>query len=665
MNNLQYRKHSFSASIFIFILILLLISSAIPGKAKSLPQQKTPGTVKINILSKHIRLIKENRGEIIFTLPRGTVIRGEGSGFYAGDLRIKGSQDRFPLSADGRELKPGRYIITHAEQDKLFNVKIDGIERIYPLPLEILNSKESLSFFVTETAEQYATDSASAELGYIKPQSSEALQALALAIQGRCGIPSLRNKHEGCDFCDLTCCQIYRGRSGISPVTGPFIDPSKLQCGLSFHSSSGGRLFTEGIFNRSGRKVKPPADIIYSENFMLSRKMHRGWEAVLGRGEASSIIFPGGDKTVRDITFAPDREIVMLGTESGAYTIPPEELRLKINRVRGWNFIKSNNYTLTRDSENYIFRGSGLGHCAGMSLEGAVQLAERGYSRYEILEHYYPDLAYIKQGNIHSSHQYVTYSTADGSVIYSSTGPALLKRRVPCGSLFKLFTVIYLAEKRPDLLFNHRHRCEEKNPRPLPEQCWNRRGHGMMNSRSAISYSCNVWFASLHDRIDRDDYRRWFSEFVKSQKISTRLPEIRSDEEWGSILAGLDFRTDISVRDLIRLSLFIKNAGTNLHPDAAALITDSLKDTFISGTAEITDKERKKNIAPEILPPGIWGKTGTVIAGTNSHHSYGLFTGGAGDTGIIMILRKGKGADAAHLSPSLLKAHHQEFNTEK
>ena len=80
-----------------------------------------------------------------------------------------------------------------------------------------------------------------------------------------------------------------------------------------------------------------------------------------------------------------------------------------------------------------------------------------------------------------------------------------------------------------------------------------------------------------------------------------------------------------------------------------------MKKTFTEGTAKPLMNEAHTLIEPAAVPSGLWGKTGTIIAGTNSHHSYGLFTGGCNNTGVIVILRKGKGTDAAHLALSLFK----------
>jgi hypothetical protein len=647
--NKFFRRGIFPPLLFTFIILLF------PDTSVTHSQHNSCTMVKINILSKHLRLLKENKtAELKFNFPARTVIRYDDSEFFTNSLKIQYSDGIYSIFCENRSLNFKKCVIYSHDNNALCRIKIDDAYRLYPLPLEITRQMGALKIFVHETPAQYAVDSASAELGYTPPEKTEALFALALAINGRCRIDSLKKKHPDSDFCDLTCCQTYKGRSGLNPVSGPYINTSAIAYGLFFHTSSGGRLFTESVFNSGKRKIKPPADILYAENLMLSRNLHKNWSASIRGDELSSIICSGKNMQVHGIDYNPANEIIYLRTNIGITDIAPEEFRLKVNRKKGWNFIKSNNYSVSFNNSEFNFTGSGLGHCTGISLDGALQLADRGYSRYEILEHYYPDLKYLQNGKADRSYQYVTYNIHNGNIKSASTGASLLERRIPCGSLFKLFTVIYLASERPDLFFNYTYNCSAENPHPLPDHCWDRKGHGPTDIRSAIYNSCNIYFASLYNEINKDQFTKWFNRFVKSRGISMRLPETKNNKEWSELLAGLNFSTDISVRDIMALTMYIHNPDNAISSDASAVISGALKKTFTEGTAKPAKNRTDTLIEPAAISPEIWGKTGTVIAGTNSHHSYGLFTGGSNDTGIIVILRKGKGTDAAHLALSLM-----------
>jgi len=647
----------FRRGIIPLLLTLFIVFTDHSATPNQLPSNNI---LRINILSKHLESFRKNsKGGLNFRLPAGTLARTDDSETYIKDLEIKYANEMFRISAGERELHSGKYLL-HSEKDSsLCTVFFNGEARVYPLPVEIIRQKNSIRIYISENAGQYAIDSAYSELGHELAGEPEALYALALAINARCGIKPSRSRHSDCDFCDLTCCQTYRGRCGLPPLTGPFIDTSATENRFFFHSSSGGRLFTESVFNSETRKNKPPADRLYSANLHLSREMHSSWEARLHRNEAAEILLRGKNTILKDIVYEPELEITLLYTPETVNKMPPEKFRLLINRKKGWNFIKSNNYTLTSDGNNFIFRGSGLGHCTGMSMEGAFQLASHGYSRYEILEHYYPDLKYISSGNNTQSSQYILYNINTGEVIRSSSGPALLDRRVPCGSIFKLFPVLYLAQERKDIFFNHKFTCKDDHPSPLPLHCWDKKEHGEMDLKKAVSNSCNIWFASLHDKIDKNGFRRWFKTFTEKQGISMRIPRTKNESQWCELLAGLNFRADIALKDIMILSIYINkninNGGGDISPVEADTISKALRNTFISGTAKITEKDIEADPVLASLPEKLWGKTGTMIAGTNSHFSYGLFTGGTGEKGIIVLVRKGKGTDAAHLAVKLLK----------
>ncbi len=399
---------NFMRGIFIPLIITVIIT-LIPQGTETFSQNTKTGSIKINILSKHLRRMSDiGAGELNFTFPSGTVIRYDDSELYTSSLKIIYSGGHYNISAKNRPLYFKNCIIYSSTTDGSFRTEIKGNKRTYPLPLELIHYNNSLKIYITENIEQYAIDSSCAEFGYLDKKNHEALYALALAIHGRCRIESLKKKHKDCDFCDLTCCQSYQGRSGLNPISGPFIDIKNLNCGLFFHSSSGGKLFSESVFNSGVRKIKPPVDILYSENLKLSRTLHTTWEARIATDELSALIFSGGRETLRDIKFNTENEIIFIQTDSGENIIAPEDFRLKINRKKGWNFIKSNNYSIRRDGITFIFTGSGLGHCTGMSLDGAIELASKGYSRYEILEHYYPNLKYITSDEKSQTFQYVT-----------------------------------------------------------------------------------------------------------------------------------------------------------------------------------------------------------------------------------------------------------------
>jgi len=102
-----------------------------------------------------------------------------------------------------------------------------------------------------------------------------------------------------------------------------------------------------------------------------------------------------------------------------------------------------------------------------------------------------------------------------------------------------------------------------------------------------------------------------------------------------------------------------------LSYDQRLAIFRALKETCIKGTAGGVTKPYGAECNYQALPEHVknetwdmsenaWGKTATVIDGTNLPVSYGMFIGGSGRTGVVVVLRKGNGHLAARWARAVL-----------
>ena len=641
-----------------FILLLLIFSVLIfDVRAEKMPHNRN-GRVNILILSKHLRQLKEHKiNDFKLSFPKyGEIDTGE-KRIPCRTLSILYTGNSFTAKTEQNTFGKGIFTLYPQNIGDTFSIEINGEKRQYPLPLNINNSGNDIELSIEETVNQFAIDSAWGELGDLPEKYSEALYALAHLIKARCALTYLTNKHAGHDFCDLTCCQTYRGRSGKTFNDTVSIKTDGITKGLFFHTSGGGTLFTESIFNDRGRNTTPPKDLIYSENLTLSREKYPKWEASINGHELSEILYPEKKTVIQNIIFDRDKEIVFIESDHEKENVSPETFRIKINRVKGWNFLKSNNYYITHNNGDYEFTGSGLGHCTGMSFEGALQLAEKGYSRYEILDHYYPGLEYnTSSAGANYLLQYIVFDTESGKIMESSSGSSFKNRTIPCGSLFKLFIALYLSEKRKDLFYNYSYTCTDMEiDRIMPEHCWIKTGHGKLDINGALCHSCNKYFASLYRRIEQEDFTIWIRDFTLTHGITLSMPEIKNKNEFSNLMGGLNFRVTITIDGIIKLNRYLYNTNKNEPSTETEIIFNALHKTFTDGTAKKILNQNKNLLSATLESrKNLWGKTGTVIAGTNTHYGYGLFTGGLNSTGIVSILKKGTGAMAAHESELIL-----------
>jgi hypothetical protein len=311
-----------------------------------------------------------------------------------------------------------------------------------------------------------------------------------------------------------------------------------------------------------------------------------------------------------------------------------------------------------------------LGHGVGLCQTGALALSRMGFSRYEIIRHYFPGIDFVKNTDRAPSPNLIYCRfTLDSDRKPAPSYTALLKRRIPMGSTFKILVSCYLLTKRPDLTQGHEYICADTSAdHNMPDHCVIRRGHGRMSLPEALPHSCNLFFASLYSKIDRDDFMKYISELSRRFSLTVQLPDINTPQEFSTLLSGLDFRATATVNDYIILSRIIHSGtGTNrylsLHTDILSVesrqkIHDYLRNTYLTGTAStrpiphdpfINYEGLFENDSDRIKSEGMnmWGKTSSFIHGSNALAEYGAFIGGNGNDGIIVIIRHGNGNLAA------------------
>lgn len=679
----------------IFLLLLLLLPGGGAGRSEG---YQSPGmSVKISILSKQMRLIREKEeGSLVFYSykPFSLYDLSTGNHYNTRSIKLTYEQGLWKIYLDEIQFM-GEYNILVKKTGKtgLFKIRIGNKLRRYPLPLSITRGRRDPRITVTESIARYSFDSAAAEYGGWSPCEYEAVDALTRIIAARSMMGLKNPRHKGYHFCDLTHCQVYRGRTGrkrsaMAPFFGRWrIDLKSLKNPLLFHSSCGGMTFGPELFtSKPHYKYKGIKDILYRENILLCVTGSSYWKRTLLVDEVFRILklescFPERGRDLLDYDRTNLRVKVRCGERRMSY--PPENFRIRINRVKGWNFLKSNNYTVERGKGpgQLIFKGYGLGHGSGFCQVGALELSRKGYSASEIIQHYYPDLKLVSLTGEDDRSYNISYALFDLFTGRTKvvTSPSLMNRKFPPGSLWKLVTSLYLARERQDLLRDYRYYCTGKrgdNPH-LPERCWKRGGHGNLDFKSALSGSCNLYFASLFRVINFRRYREFVEGLFRDLHITAKIPGIKTREEKARFLAGLDFRISFGIKDLIKIVSLVQPVESNnrrvrkirnsIPLSARNSIMEALYGTLINGTAAF-DRERenpgqmknrlifsKKNT--ELINEkcdGIWGKTSTVIDGTNRPESYGIFLGAYETEGIILFLKNSSGHNAAKWGKILL-----------
>jgi stage II sporulation protein D len=87
----------------------------------------------------------------------------------------------------------------------------------------------------------------------------------------------------------------------------------------------------------------------------------------------------------------PEKWVAKISEADAAGLEPTESSRLKLARKLGWKSVPGNSYSSRTENGEVVLEGAGVGHGMGLCQRGAAEMARKGASFQQILEHYYPN----------------------------------------------------------------------------------------------------------------------------------------------------------------------------------------------------------------------------------------------------------------------------------
>lgn len=205
---------------------------------------------------------------------------------------------------------------------------------------------------------------------------------------------NIRKHHEdGYHLCDLTHCQVYKGRctsSAIMMATAQtagqvIVDKENKMIAAAFHSNSGGRTMnSEDVWTIPTSYLKAKED-----SFSLTGR-NATWQKAIEKYKwvdyfAKTFKYPITDslKLEQILNFEqPQRQVYFVDS------IPLKKIRYAFQ-------LKSTFFSVYDRGEFVLLNGRGYGHGVGLSQEGAIRMVELGYSYEEVIKYYYKDVKII------------------------------------------------------------------------------------------------------------------------------------------------------------------------------------------------------------------------------------------------------------------------------
>lgn len=261
----------------------------------------------------------------------------------------------------------------------------DKKARVYSGNLEFYNDADVLRAINIVPLEDYVAAIVEAEGGYNAHTEFYKTQAVI------CRTYALRNLHkhdaEGFQLCDGVHCQVYPSKAmdtdiieAVEQTAGKVIIDTNFQLiNAVYHSNSGGiTANSEDVWSS-----QLPYLVSVKDTFSLAGK-HATWQQNITLTEWRIFLENNGinTKNMKDKNLRRKLKTRIPAMEYGSASIPVKE-------IRSYFSLNSAYFDVDVDGDDVVLSGKGYGHGVGLSQEGAMNMAENGYTYEDIIEHYY------------------------------------------------------------------------------------------------------------------------------------------------------------------------------------------------------------------------------------------------------------------------------------
>ena len=276
----------------------------------------------------------------------------------------------------------------------------DGPAFSSPYPLRIQSPPGGLIVVVTIPLEQYVQHVLMAESGNF--QNPEALKAMAVAARSYANKFIGQHAKEGFDFCDTTHCQVFYWKNITPPIRaaaeatrGESLSYQGKPAAAFYNQNCGG---TTAAGSETWAEISEPYLSIHQDPFCVTKGGLR-WQTTLTHAQINKALRASGlqpPESWRALEISSRnnsgraRTLNFSGGNPTAFSLAGPSFRFAVNRVLGWNHIRSDLYDLRNVGGKVLFSGHGAGHGVGLCQVGAEEMARQGKTYKEILSFYYP-----------------------------------------------------------------------------------------------------------------------------------------------------------------------------------------------------------------------------------------------------------------------------------
>ncbi|MFO8087612.1 MAG: SpoIID/LytB domain-containing protein [Bacteroidales bacterium] len=274
---------------------------------------------------------------------------------------------------------------------------LDIDPRIYDNDLKLIAQKGKLQIINHVELELYVAGVVQAEGGG-SSKDVEFYQVQAITCRTYALNNHRKHLHEGFHLCDGVHCQVYKGKAVNSNIllatmrtSGEVITDNEQQMiSASFHSNCGGQTMnSEQVWSIATPYLKSLRDTFCQtmpNAKWLKRMPQNEWLDYLKEKFSYDISGQGALDAV--LAFQQNERKEFL-----AHHIPLKTIRSDLN-------MRSTFFEISVDGNDVVFEGRGYGHGVGLCQEGAIKMAELGYSYTDIIHYYYQNVDIVNYHNL-------------------------------------------------------------------------------------------------------------------------------------------------------------------------------------------------------------------------------------------------------------------------
>lgn len=321
--------------------------------------------------SGEVRIGNLSAGDIIFISMKGDSVRVFGTEAEYGTF---GTIEMNALSVDGRfRIRP---------------VEPSLESRGYDDDLSISSQKDFLRIINRVDMDKYISGVLESEIG---PNAGyELYKAHALLTRTFLLKNFERHRDEGFSLCDGVHCQAYHGRASLNQDIITAVFETSGEVVTDFHY----RLITAVYHSNSGGETQRASDVWLEDTDYLQavidpyslHQSHAKWYDTIYFNDWKLYLQDKGMKSVKKI---PDELLYVQQRHRKKYFVLDQDSILMTRIREDWG-LKSTFFNMFPESGGrMVIWGKGYGHGVGMSQEGAMRMAELGFSYKDIIQFYF------------------------------------------------------------------------------------------------------------------------------------------------------------------------------------------------------------------------------------------------------------------------------------